>query len=112
MIAFLLSRTGILAVAAGGFMLLALYAWGLQQANGRLELEAAAAKTREDSLKRDVTASEAAEVRSNEIIRGLSAEAAHLDQKVRDYADELATRPAGGCALSERDVERLLSIGR
>lgn len=112
MIAFLTSRLGILSCAAGAVLLVALYAWGLQQENGKLELEKVAAEAREASLQRDVDAGKEAEQKSGEIIRGLSAAAASADAKVRNYEEELKARPDGGCTITDADVRRLRDIGQ
>jgi hypothetical protein len=109
-IAFLTSRLGILSCAGGALLLVALYAWGLQERNGRLELEKAAADIRTASLQRDVDAAKSAEVKANEIIRGLAAESAALDTKVKDYENELETRPDSRCGLTDADVRRLRDI--
>jgi len=111
MIAFLTSRLGILACAAAALFLMGLYTWGLQQQNGKLSLEKVAAETRTASLQRDVDAGKAAEQNANKIIRDLSAKSTALDEKVREYAKELESRPDGNCALTDADIDRLRHIG-
>jgi hypothetical protein len=112
MIAFLTSRLGIAACAAGALLLVGIYAWGLRQENGKLELEKAAVEAHAESLQRDIDAAKDAAAKSGEIIRGLSASASAADAKVREYERDLESRPNGDCALTDADVGRLRDIGR
>lgn len=112
--AFLSSKIGIAVVlgTAAAAVMLWLYVSGLRAENALLELQAANAAARIESLQRDLDAVKVAEASANEIIRDLSARESQLDGIVRDYEKELESRPDSRCALTDRDVEWLQSIGQ
>lgn len=110
--AFVSSKIGIavVLVTAAAAVMLWLYVSGLRTKNALLELKAANAEAKVESLQRDIKAAEDATAKANEIIRDLSARQSQLDGQVRDYEKELESRPDSRCALTDSDVEWLRNI--
>lgn len=64
------------------------------------------------SQARDIAARDAASQADKDMQAQLAADNIELQQKVQDYATELATRPNAKCALSPADAKALNGIRR
>lgn len=108
---FLRSPLGLVLVGGLAALLFTSYVYNKGYEAASLECQAGALKTEIDILKRDIQVAQEAEQEAERLANETAARAIEMEERVRAYEEELASRPDGACVLSDADLERLWGIG-